>query len=98
MFNLNGTVVIIFPSLILYTNIHVQKFQNDFNIPFSNPNYNKVLVTQSCLTLCDPMDCSPAGSSVHGIFPGKNTRVGCHFPLQGTHTGGQKYLTVSRVY
>ena len=28
----------------------------------------KVLVTQSCLTLCDPMDCSPPGSSVHGIL------------------------------
>ena len=28
----------------------------------------KVLVIQSCLTLCDPMDCSPPGSSVHGIF------------------------------
>ena len=26
------------------------------------------LVTQSCLTLWDPMDCSPPGSSVHGIF------------------------------
>ena len=25
-------------------------------------------VTQSCLTLHDPMDCSPPGSSVHGIF------------------------------
>ena len=25
-------------------------------------------VTQSCLTLCDPMDCSLPGSSVHGIF------------------------------
>ena len=25
------------------------------------------LVTQSCLTLCDAMDCSPPGSSVHGI-------------------------------
>ena len=25
-------------------------------------------VTQSCLTLCDPMDHSPPGSSVHGIF------------------------------
>ena len=25
-------------------------------------------VAQSCLTLCDPMDCSPPGSSVHGIF------------------------------
>ena len=24
-------------------------------------------VTQSCPTLCDPMDCSPLGSSVHGI-------------------------------
>ena len=25
-------------------------------------------VTQSCPTLCDPMDCSPPGSSTHGIF------------------------------
>ena len=27
-----------------------------------------VLVAQSCLTLCDPMDYSPPGSSVHGIL------------------------------
>ena len=27
-----------------------------------------VLVTQSCLTLCNPMDCSPPSSSVHGIL------------------------------
>ena len=26
------------------------------------------LVAQLCLTLCNPMDCSPPGSSVHGIF------------------------------
>ena len=39
-------------------------------------------VAQSCLTLCDPMDCSLPGSSVHGIFPGKNTGVGCHYLLQ----------------
>ena len=25
-------------------------------------------VTQSCLTLCDPVDCSLPGYSVHGIF------------------------------
>ena len=25
-------------------------------------------VTQSCPTLCDPMDCSPPGSSVHGVL------------------------------
>ena len=34
--------------------------------------YNGILsgsvVAQSCLTLCDPMDCSPSGSSVHGIL------------------------------
>ena len=41
------------------------------------------LVAESCLTLCDPMDCSPPGSSAPGIFPGKKTGVGCHFPLQG---------------
>ena len=32
---------------------------------------------------CDPTDCSPPGSSVHGDSPGKNTGVGCHFLLQG---------------
>ena len=28
----------------------------------------KVLVAQSCPTLCNPVDCSPPGSSVHGIL------------------------------
>ena len=41
------------------------------------------LVTQSCQTLCNPMDCSPPSSSVHGDSPGKNTGVGCHALLQG---------------
>ena len=36
-----------------------------------------------CLTLCDPVDCSLPGSSVHGDSPGKNTGVGCHALLQG---------------
>ena len=38
---------------------------------------------QSCLTLYDPMDCIPPGSSVHGDSPGKNTGMGCHAFLQG---------------
>ena len=41
------------------------------------------LVTQLGPTLCDPMDCTPLGSSVHGDSPGKNTGVGCHALLQG---------------
>ena len=34
-----------------------------------NPEYYIVLClfAQSCLTLCDPMNCSPPGSSAHGI-------------------------------
>ena len=34
---------------------------------YTLPYEMKVLVTQSYLTLCNPMDCSPPGSSVHGI-------------------------------
>ena len=36
------------------------------------------LVTKSRLTLCDPVDCSPPGSSVHGISQAR-IQVGCHF-------------------
>ena len=38
---------------------------------------------QLCPTLCDPIHCSPPGSSVHGDSPGKNTGVGCDDLLQG---------------
>ena len=39
-------------------------------------------LAQLCLTLWDPMDCSPSGSSVHGVFLAR-TGVGCHSLLQG---------------
>ena len=42
------------------------------------------LVTQLSPTLCDPMDCSPPGFTVHGDSPGKNAGVGCYAILQGT--------------
>ena len=56
-------------------------------------SYVVCLVAQSYLTLCDPMDCSLPGTSVHGDSPGKNTGVGCHalsqgiFPTQGLKPG-----------
>ena len=38
---------------------------------------------QACLILCNPMGCSPPGSSAHGILSlDKNTGVGCQFLLQ----------------
>ncbi|XDC85817.1 hypothetical protein R6Z07F_016990 [Ovis aries] len=42
------------------------------------------LVAQSCPTVCNPMNCSPPGSSLHEDSPGKNTEVGCYALLQGT--------------
>ena len=50
-----------------------------------------------CWTLCDPMDCSPPGSSVNGISPGKNTTGDCHalfqgiLPTQGLNPGLSHY-------
>ena len=38
---------------------------------------------KSLQTLCNPVDCSLPGSSVHRDSPGKNTGVGCHALLQG---------------
>ena len=38
-------------------------------------NLVKAKVAHWCLTLCDPMNCSPPGSSVHGDSPGKNSGV-----------------------
>ena len=38
---------------------------------------------QSNLSLNHLVDCSLPGSFLHGIFPGKNTGVGCHFLFQG---------------
>ena len=51
------------------------------------------LVAQLCPTPCDPMNCSPPDSFVHGDSPGKNIGVGCHallqgiFPTQGLNPG-----------
>ena len=37
-------------------------------IVITDTTHDCLCVSQSCLTLCDPMDCSPPGSSVHGIL------------------------------
>ena len=45
--------------------------------------YTCRVCAQSCPTLCGPTDCSPPSSLVHGVFPGKNTRVELPFPSPG---------------
>ena len=55
-------------------------------------------VAQSCLTLSDPMDCSPPGSSVHGIFQARVLEwvaiaySSCNTPSQNTGVGSPSLL------
>ena len=53
---------------------------------------NVCSVTQLCLTLCDPLDCSPPGSSVHGILQARilewvaiSSSRGSSWPRDWTH-------------
>ena len=39
-----------------------------FETAVENTTYRESEVAESCPTLCDPMDCSPPGFSIHGIF------------------------------
>ena len=56
------------PVIMLYNLEIFEERKLNSEISESFHSENKMLVAQSCLILCDPMDCSPPGSSVHGIF------------------------------
>jgi len=45
---------------------------------------------QSCLTLCDPIDGSPAGSSIHGIFQARVLEWGAIAFSERTLTAEQR--------
>ena len=55
-------VMIAFSLCTLHLIIHSQHFRG------AEIMVLRVLVAQSCLTVCDPMDCSGLGSSVYGIL------------------------------
>ena len=57
--------------LILFTISHSPQTTCHFlleRLPTFALKCSGVLVAQLCLTFCDPMDCCPPGSSVHGIL------------------------------
>ena len=67
-------------ALHLYQGLQVIFHQNDglnSTIYMLLPVLCSAESLQLCLSLCDPMHCSPPGSSVHGDSPG------CHALLQG---------------
>ena len=69
-------------SLLSMLSVSIQGWVYSALLPEDSPalgNLCVCLIVQSCPTLCNPMDCSLSGSSVHG----RSTRVGCYFLLQG---------------
>ena len=53
-------------------------------------------VTQSCSTLHDPMDCSPPGSSVHGIFQARVLEWGA-IAFSHSNASTSQFYTLSRL-
>ena len=71
----------IFPNIRIVFNESVLHIRQ----PTCYPGSFKVVKSclASCLTLCNPMDCSQSSLLCPWNFPGKNIGVGCHFLLQG---------------
>ena len=67
----------------LFAHKRIHNVQIALSILSSIFYFKMCLVALSCPALCDPMDCSPPGSSVHGDSPGKNTEVGMPYPPLG---------------
>ena len=51
-----------------------------------------VLVSESCPTLCDPMDCSPPGSSLRGILQARSSVKYCQVGRIGKRSPKWRWL------
>ena len=87
---------LIFFKLLIYMSVYEDVFSVNFLfvvLSFLSVLFFLCFVAQSCPTLCDLVDSSPSGSSVHGDSPGEKIGVGCHallqgiFPTQGLNPG-----------
>ena len=52
-------------------------------------------VAQSCQTVSDPMDCSPPGSSIHGIFQARGLEWGA---IAFSELGVGRQITTANIY
>ena len=80
----NAPQVVINRNSAIIAHAHLSLVIHYLSTPLTAKSEVKVLVVQLRLTLCDPMDCSLPGSSVHGNSLGKNIGVGCRALL---HSG-----------
>ena len=62
--------------------LNITNYQRNANQSYTEVSFHTSLWrvhAQSCLTLFDPLDCSPPGLLCPWDSPGKNTGMGCHF-------------------
>ena len=65
------------PALVSLPSVFEGNFDHSFpEIEIVTAVKVKVLAAQLCPTLCDPMDCSSPGSSIHGIFQARVLELG----------------------
>ena len=86
----------------------MKKYNDLVYIPIKYRECIKILCMrahQSCLTLCDLMDCSLLGSSVHGIFQTRTLEGvaisfsrGSSSPRDGTHVSFVSYISRQFIY
>ena len=81
-FSTHGWNLLKFQALFMWNmyNFHCIHFCELTYIKLNIFSVEYVLSSSVGLTLCDPMDCSPPGLSVHR-FASRNTGMSCHFPL-----------------
>ena len=81
------TWVCVAPAVSVLQSMGSQRVRHNWASDLTDLNHASVCVCaqspQSCLSFCDPEDCIPPGSPVHGKSPDKTTGVGCHAFLQG---------------
>ena len=77
------------------SNLEKDKQNSGFELYCKPITISMCLCAQSCLTLFNPMECSPAGSSVHGIFQARKLEWvaisfsrGCSWLRDQTHLSG----------
>ena len=69
--------------------------ETEYIFTYKEIDCNMVLVAQSCLTLCTPMDCGLPGSSVHGIFQTRILEsVAITFSRESSRSRGQTQVSV----
>ena len=75
------SIQLCFLSIVKLTTVFTSRLSSPLDSKLSE--CESLFVVSHILLFATPSTCSPPGTSTHGIFPGKNTGVGCHFPLQG---------------